>query len=96
MRPGVPLLRCSLRHSSCTRWVGTFSLQVGQVVRVTGVKASWLRRFPRADMDLRLFGTATLESPGVQARAARSLDESTIIRNLDQIATRSSPKGENE
>src|SRR3954447_22126564 len=72
------LLRWMFPHSSTrsqTLCGGTASLHCGQTFRAGATRKSWLRRFPLADLDVRLFGTATTDSPettrsGVLAKKA--------------------------
>src|SRR4028118_771266 len=64
------LLRWMLPHSSTrsqTLWGGTASLHWGQTFRAMGTSASWLRRIPFFDFDVRLFGTPTTPSPAQHA-----------------------------
>ena len=59
-----------LPHSSTkwqTLWGGTASLHWGQVFKAGATRKSWLRRFPLADLDFRLLGTATTRSPEITA-----------------------------
>src|SRR4051812_43161085 len=59
-----------LPHSSTrwqTLWGGTASLHCGQMFNAGATRKSWLRRFPLADIDFRLLGTATTDSPGYRA-----------------------------
>src|SRR3954467_1870194 len=61
-----------LPHSSTrshTLCGGIASLHCGQMFRAGATRKSWLRRIPLADLDFRLFGTATTRSPETGAKA---------------------------
>ena len=72
------LLRWTLPHSSM-RWQtlcgGTDSLHWGQVFKAGATRKSCDRRFPLADLDFRLFGTATTRSPDARQSETNSPKE---------------------